>query len=92
MYSMTHEHNEHAYGLKHYVVDTEADVATLPSNASTIIPGSTAFVIGTSTTYMLNNQREWVKITVGGSNSGSSDGSDTPSADNTYIWDGGSIG
>ena len=91
MYSMTHEHNEQAYGLKRYVVDTEADIATLPANVPTIIPGSTAFVIGTSTTYMLNNQRQWVKINIG-SNSSGSDSSDTPSTDNTYIWDGGSIG
>jgi len=88
MYGMTREHNERVYGLKQFVVDTESEIATLPTVDPTLVPGSTAFVIATSNTYMLNNQRSWVKL------ARSSSGSDTPdpSTDNTYIWDGGSIG
>ena len=88
MYGMTREHNERVYGLKQFVVDTESDVATLPTLDPTLVPGSTAFVIATSNTYMLNNKRSWVKL------ARSSSGSDTPDLDtnNTYIWDGGSVG
>ena len=88
MYGMTREHNERAYGLKQFVVDAESDVATLPTLDPTLVPGSTAFVIATSNTYMLNNKRSWVKL------ARSSSGSDTPDPDtnNTYIWDGGSVG
>lgn len=88
MYGMTREHNERVYGLKQFVVDTESDIATLPTLDPTLVPGSTAFVIATSNTYMLNNKRSWVKL------ARSSSGSDTPDPDanNTYIWDGGSVG
>lgn len=88
MYGMTREHNERVYGLKQFVVDTESDIATLPTLDPTLVPGSTAFVIATSDTYMLNNKRSWVKL------ARSSSGSDTPDPDtnNTYIWDGGSVG
>lgn len=89
MYSMTHEHNEPVYGLKRFVLDTESDIADLPTTSGIIVPGSTAFVIATSATYILNNQRVWTKIQ-SNSNGSSSDTSDT-STDNTYIWDGGDI-
>jgi hypothetical protein len=89
MYSMTHEHNEPVYGLKRFVVDAESDIADLPTINGIIVPGSTAFVIATSATYILNNQRVWIKIQSNSSGSGS-DTSDT-STDNTYIWDGGDI-
>lgn len=89
MYSMTHEHNEPVYGLKRFVLDAESDVASLPTTDGTIVPGSTAFVIATSATYILSNQYVWAKIQ-SNSNSSGSDASDT-STDNTYIWDGGDI-
>lgn len=88
MYGITRENNERVYGLKQFVVDSESDIATLPTLDPTLVPGSTAFVIATSNTYMLNNKRSWVKL------ARSSSSTDTPDPDtnNTYIWDGSNIG
>lgn len=88
MFGITHENNKAAAGLKRYVLDAEEDVKDLPTTGLAI-PGSTAFVIATSNTYMLNNQYTWVKVNL----SSGSGGSDTPDpgADNTYIWNGGTI-
>ena len=55
-----------------------------------LIPGSTAFVISTSNSYMLNNQYSWVKVNLSNSSGGSSN--PDPGTDNTYIWDGGDVG
>lgn len=47
------------YGIKHFVLDTENDLNQL----STIYtPGTTAFIVETSQTYMLNNKKEWIQI------------------------------
>lgn len=85
MYGLTHENGRAVYGLKHFILDTEAEVKNLPTD-DMFIPGSTAFVISTSNSYMLNNQNSWVKINL--SNGSSPD----PGTDNTYIWDGGDVG
>ncbi len=47
------------YGLKEYVVDSEADIEYLPLDG---VMGSTAFVIETGDVYVLNGKKEWVKI------------------------------
>lgn len=72
-----------AYGVKQYTVDEEADLEKIV--LSTTSPGSIAFVLETSTKYVLNNKKEWVKAksSSGGSGGGSSGG------DGDY--DGGSI-
>lgn len=71
------QHSREAYGVKHFVVDESADVEKLDRN---VTPGSTAFVIETSETYMLNNKYEWKKVSLssgGGSGSGSGSGTGT---------------
>lgn len=50
-----------AYGIKHYNLDTPADLKDLP--VSKEMMGCTCFVISTSKYYMLNSQRKWVEIT-----------------------------
>lgn len=50
-----------AYGVKKYIVDTVAEISTLPKNVTI---GSTVFAIEDSSTYMLNNKKEWVKIII----------------------------
>ncbi len=50
-----------AYGIKHYNLDTEADIARLPIQQEKM--GCTCFVIETSKYYMLNGQSKWVEIT-----------------------------
>lgn len=57
-----------AYNVKKYVVDSTADLSDLPTTGQ---PGSTAFIIESSETYMLNGNQEWKKISIG-SGSGSS--------------------
>ena len=88
MYGITRENNERVYGLKQIEVDTESDIATLPTLDPTLVPASTAFVIATSDTYMLNNKRSWVKLARSSSNPDTPD----PDTNNTYIWDGSNIG
>lgn len=74
-----------AYGVKQYTVDKEADLEKII--LSTTSPGSIAFVLETSTKYVLNNKGEWVKIK---SSSGDSDsGGGSSGGDGDY--DGGSI-
>ena len=83
MYGLTHENG------KHFILDTEAEVKNLPTD-DMLIPGSTAFVISTSNSYMLNNQNSWVKVNLSNGSGGSSN--PDPGTDNTYIWDGGDVG
>lgn len=45
---------------KSFILDAEADLASLPT--SNIPTGSTAFVIATSTVYMINSNGEWTSI------------------------------
>ena len=45
--------------LYEYVCDTEDDIYNLPKGCA---PGSTAFIIETAEVYMINSNREWVKI------------------------------
>lgn len=42
-----------------FVCDESSDISQLPVD---LVPGSLAFVIGDSSVYMLNNQREWVAL------------------------------
>lgn len=50
-----------AYGIKHYNLDTEADLKKLPVAGEKM--GCTCFVIETSKYYMLNSGRKWIEIT-----------------------------
>lgn len=69
-----------AYGIKHYNLDTEADLELLKKRTEPM--GSTCFVISTSKYYMLNSQKKWVEITPFGTavtnNGGGSSGDNTP--------------
>lgn len=47
------------YGLQEFVCDTIEDLDNLPIDAKI---GSTAFIISTSSLYMINSQGEWVEI------------------------------
>ena len=72
------------YNLKEFVVDVFDDIKKI--NTRELAVGSTAFVIDTSETYMLNSKKEWIKITIKSSGSGTI----TPE-ENEIIWDGGSV-
>lgn len=59
MYSLYANDDDILYGIQKYIVDTEEEMKTLPNYTRA---GSTAFVIETSTTYILNHSKEWKKI------------------------------
>ena len=72
-----------AYGIKAYVLDTVDDLVRIdPAN---LYPGSTAFIIDSSTHYMLNNKKVWMKVDLG---SGSGGGGTTP---DHITYDGGVV-
>lgn len=76
-YGVSAQGGKIGYNVKHYTVDTFADMQKLPTSAA---PGSTAFVVYTSQSFMLNNKREWVEYTPAGS---------AKPSDEYIIWDGG---
>ena len=73
-----------AYGVKKIVIDTVEDLTHL--NTANVSPGSVAFIIDTSTSYMLNNKKVWIKVDLGFS--GSSGDGNLP---DYIIYDGGVV-
>lgn len=63
-----------AYGCKLFYLDFDSDVPSLPTNCAV---GSTAYVIQSSTYYVMNSNKEWIKQ-VGPNIGGGSTGGDTP--------------
>lgn len=80
-YYILDQAGQSAYNRKKIIVDTEADVETIP--VSTLAPGSTVFVIDSSKTKMLNTKHKWVEVTTG--SGGSIDPGDF--SDATFILD-----
>lgn len=80
MISIGANRNKKAYGIKHYNLDTEADLSQI--NVNREVMGTTAFVIETSQRYMLNGSKEWKKIS--NSNGGGSNNND-------FVYDGGGV-
>lgn len=85
-----------AYGIKHYNLDTEADLEKLPTRNEKM--GCTAFVIETSTYYMLDSSYKWIEITpfgkavIEGGDGGGGDIIVPPDdSDDDIIYDGGII-
>lgn len=88
MITITANDKKISYGIKKYLLDTDAEIKSLTTKDA---PGSLAFVSSTSNKYILNNSKQWVKISGGSGSSGGSSGSDYPNPDDTFIWDGGVI-
>lgn len=65
MYSLYANSGEIVYGIKKYIVDTEAEVSSLPVE---IKPGSSCKVLETSNIYVLNHNKEWVNVQGGAAN------------------------
>ena len=82
-----------AYGIKHYNLDTEADLKKLPTKSEAM--GSTCFVISSSKYYMLNSKMKWIEISPFGkeiSNNNGNEGTTDPDAPSgAVIYDGGTI-
>lgn len=60
MFSVYANDDDILYGIQKFVLDTEADIPYLP--AAQLKAGSTALVIETSDTYMLNHSKIWKKL------------------------------
>lgn len=93
MISIGSNGNKIAYGIKHYNLDTEADLKNLPTHRE--IMGCTCFVISTSKYYMLNSDLKWVEITPFGkvisSDGGSDDDVTPPDTNDDVIYEGGVV-
>lgn len=61
--------NISAYVAK-FVCDTEADIASLPTEKNKVYPGSTAVVASTGNLYILNASRAWVLFKTAASSGG----------------------
>ena len=59
MYSLISNRGIYNLALKEYIVDSETDIAEVPTDAPA---GSKCFVINNSVTYMLNHQKQWIKV------------------------------
>lgn len=84
--------NQKANMVRQFVVDTHDDIASI--DISQLLAGSTAFVITTSETYMLKNDRTWYKVDIGSGGGGGGgtiyDGGDEDgSSSEEIIYDGG---
>ena len=47
------------YGIKHLILDTQKDLQQLTNQ---YIAGTTVYITQTKETYILNNQKQWVKM------------------------------
>ena len=71
--------------VKKFVIDTFNEIYDI--DTSQLSPGSTAFDISTSKTYMLNNKRQWIEISMGNTYDGGSSGD----SGGDIIYDGGGV-
>lgn len=62
MISIYSQSGEVEYKITEYTLDNTEDLVELKKMSKNAAPGSSAIVVATSEVYMLNNQREWVKI------------------------------
>ena len=69
--------------VKKFVIDSFNEIYDI--DTSQLSPGSTAFDISSSKTYMLNNKKQWIQIQV---NTGGGGGGGTPGE---IIYEGGVI-
>lgn len=84
MYSLISHRGIYNEAIKEYIVDIEADIAEVPTDAPA---GSKCFVINNSVTYMLNHQKQWIKVNL---SSGSSGNGDAPDSEK-FVYEGGVI-
>ena len=86
MISIASQFGQVQYNVVKLILDTADDIINLPRDVK---PGSTAFVIETSTWYMMNNQGEWKEVDLG--SSGGSGGGGGGGSSNETIYEGGTV-
>ena len=87
MYSLISHRGIYNEAIKEYIVDIEADIAEVPTDAPA---GSKCFVINNSVTYMLNHQKHWIKVNLSSGSSGGSGNGDAPDSEK-FVYEGGVI-
>ena len=76
--------------VKKFVIDSFNEIYEI--DTSQLSPGSTAFDISSSKTYMLNNKKQWIEVQIGSSGGGTDYDRGTPGASGgDIIYDGGGV-
>ena len=76
--------------VKKFVIDSFNEIYEI--DTSQLSPGSTAFDISSSKTYMLNNKKQWIEVQIGSSGGGTDSDGGTPGASGgDIIYDGGGV-
>ena len=76
--------------VKKFVIDSFNEIYEI--DTSQLSPGSTAFDISSSKTYMLNNKKQWIEVQIGSSGGGTDYDGGTPGASGgDIIYDGGEV-
>lgn len=76
--------------VKKFVIDSFNEIYEI--DTSQLSPGSTAFDISSSKTYMLNNKKQWIEVQIGSSGGGTNyDGGTPGTSGGDIIYDGGGV-
>lgn len=76
--------------VKKFVIDSFNEIYEI--DTSQLSPGSTAFDISSSKTYMLNNKKQWIEVQIGSSGGGTDyDGGTPGTSGEDIIYDGGGV-
>lgn len=76
--------------VKKFVIDSFNEIYEI--DTSQLSPGSTAFDISSSKTYMLNNKKQWIEVQIGSSGGGTDyDGGTPETSGGDIIYDGGGV-
>ena len=76
--------------VKKFVIDSFNEIYEI--DTSQLSPGSTAFDMSSSKTYMLNNKKQWIEVQIGSSGGGTDYDGGTPGASGgDIIYDGGGV-
>lgn len=70
MFNLISTNGKPAYGVKEFALDFETDLTII--NVNDCAPGSVAFIIENSKYYMLNSNKQWIKVTLATSGGGGS--------------------
>lgn len=74
--------------VKKFVIDSFNEIYDI--DTSQLSPGSTAFDISSSKTYMLNNKKQWIEIKTGNGDT-NYDGGSPGQSGGDIIYDGGGV-
>ena len=59
MINVTKQNDNVSAYVTEFIADTEDDIQKLPTD---VYPGSTCIVAATSNVYILNNEKQWIKL------------------------------